>query len=391
MKKIIIGLTYSILLGGCGGGGSSSSESSNISGKVADGYISGAKVFWDCNGNKSLDTDEIHTTTGSGGAFTISKAPKSDCLLVVRVPIGAIDEDSPNNPVISSYTLVSTKGNEAFISPLSTLVSAHMALNPTTSQTDAESAVAREFGLTGNLNSDYIQFSDGDSIKKRGLARIAAAYLQNSATPANPSQSISDGYTKIKQNSALISTVDFGSNDAIENFINPLKGFFQPSTPTLFQNVGVLDVRPNSKAGFTANQLAVLDTLIQKMRASDHIRDGVVNFNQLPYNELLSDIASPLRSAGLVPTTGDVIQKIRALRDNEREATNEHRRKELDNKNTFFNTDIAANMTFWTQVGISSMEAVSGSISVIDKALEFTDGRKPEKSMYSKKYMINRL
>lgn len=28
---------------------------------------------------------------------------------------------------------------------------------------------------------------------------------------------------------------------------------------------------------------------------------------------------------------------------------------------------------------------------IIDKALEFTDGRKPEKPMYSKKYMINRL
>ncbi len=28
---------------------------------------------------------------------------------------------------------------------------------------------------------------------------------------------------------------------------------------------------------------------------------------------------------------------------------------------------------------------------VIDKALEFTGGRKPEKLMYSKKYMINRL
>jgi len=28
---------------------------------------------------------------------------------------------------------------------------------------------------------------------------------------------------------------------------------------------------------------------------------------------------------------------------------------------------------------------------IIDKALEFTDGRKPEKLMYSKKYMINRL
>ena len=28
---------------------------------------------------------------------------------------------------------------------------------------------------------------------------------------------------------------------------------------------------------------------------------------------------------------------------------------------------------------------------IIDKALEFTDGRKPENPMYSKKYMTNRL
>ena len=36
------------------------------------------------------------------------------------------------------------------------------------------------------------------------------------------------------------------------------------------------------------------------------------------------------------------------------------------------------------------MSCVEGN-GLIDKALEFTDGRKPEKPMYSKKYMINRL
>jgi len=38
------------------------------------------------------------------------------------------------------------------------------------------------------------------------------------------------------------------------------------------------------------------------------------------------------------------------------------------------------------------LAAFEGLVPVlIDKALEFTDGRKPEKPMYSKKYMINRL
>lgn len=41
---------------------------------------------------------------------------------------------------------------------------------------------------------------------------------------------------------------------------------------------------------------------------------------------------------------------------------------------------------------LDSLEGEAGDGGeFIDKALEFTDGRKPEKPMYSKKYMINRL
>ena len=42
------------------------------------------------------------------------------------------------------------------------------------------------------------------------------------------------------------------------------------------------------------------------------------------------------------------------------------------------------------RLGIGAGGAL-GQDATINKALEFTDGRKPEKLMYSKKYMKNRL
>jgi hypothetical protein len=43
-----------------------------ITGKVIDGYIRGATVFWDCNGDQTLNPGETSTVTGAGGAFTIA-------------------------------------------------------------------------------------------------------------------------------------------------------------------------------------------------------------------------------------------------------------------------------------------------------------------------------
>ena len=69
----------SFILYACGGGGNGKSvtvdqqNDPNIvasSGKVIDGYISGARVFRDLNSNKILDPDEKYVVTNRSGEYS---------------------------------------------------------------------------------------------------------------------------------------------------------------------------------------------------------------------------------------------------------------------------------------------------------------------------------
>lgn len=113
-KSIICFLTSAIVLTGCGGGGSSSStgsteETVNASGKVIDGYISGATVYLDLNFNGVLDAGEPQSMSGDAGDYTLELSPgHRECLgyapIVVDVPVGAIDEDQ--GEVEEAYQMV---------------------------------------------------------------------------------------------------------------------------------------------------------------------------------------------------------------------------------------------------------------------------------------------
>lgn len=91
-----------MILAGCGGGSDGSENSpedvARASGKVIDGYISGATVFLDLNFNGARDAGEPQTVSGDFGDYTLELSPEDrQCLgyapLVVDVPAGAIDED----------------------------------------------------------------------------------------------------------------------------------------------------------------------------------------------------------------------------------------------------------------------------------------------------------
>lgn len=101
-KSIACFLSSVFILSACGGGsGGSTNSSENVasaSGKVIDGYISGATVFLDLNFNGVLDAGEPQTVSGDFGDYTLELSPADhQCLgyapLVVDVPAGAIDED----------------------------------------------------------------------------------------------------------------------------------------------------------------------------------------------------------------------------------------------------------------------------------------------------------
>lgn len=76
-KKLLLALAATSALTACGGGASGDPEPvvapgitpTALKGVMVDGYVSGATVVCDSNGNGRLDTGEASTTTNGGGVF----------------------------------------------------------------------------------------------------------------------------------------------------------------------------------------------------------------------------------------------------------------------------------------------------------------------------------
>lgn len=103
--SVVKGFLGLSLLGLVGCGGSDGSEPAKpepkikISGKVIDGYVSGATVWLDINANGEMDDFEPSAVSGDAGDYSLELTTEQrSCLnyasLIVNVPVGAIDEDS---------------------------------------------------------------------------------------------------------------------------------------------------------------------------------------------------------------------------------------------------------------------------------------------------------
>ncbi|MCA0937098.1 hypothetical protein LCL85_16270 [Vibrio alginolyticus] len=117
---------------GCGGGGGSSTEkaiTSQIQGKVIDGYVSGATVFLDLNNNGAHDANEPSSISTDAGEYLLElTATDQQCLdyvpIIVDVPVGAIDEDLGEVEEAYQMVLPPTKADvdhDSHITPLTTL------------------------------------------------------------------------------------------------------------------------------------------------------------------------------------------------------------------------------------------------------------------------------
>ena len=107
-----------------------------IRGRTIDGYIQGATVFLDINGNSTLDGDEPSATSGEGGRFEIGlneeqAACKALAPVVADVPVGAIDETE--GEVTEAYQMALPPGTDAIqsgtevnITPLTSILWAEL-------------------------------------------------------------------------------------------------------------------------------------------------------------------------------------------------------------------------------------------------------------------------
>lgn len=130
-----------------------------FSGKVADGYLTGAKVCLDLNSNKVCDSNEPSTMSTAGGEFSltdVTQAQLDSAPLLVEIIVGeTIDEDKPDLPITKKYTLTAPAGYE-FISPLTTMVQNEIEENDLTPE-EAEGAIQAKLGTTLDLEADYVE------------------------------------------------------------------------------------------------------------------------------------------------------------------------------------------------------------------------------------------
>jgi hypothetical protein len=170
MKKQILTIAAVVTVGliaGCGGGGSSTPASSTaVSGKVADGYLVGATVFLDKNGNYQMDAGEPSTTTDANGAYTLNVDPADMGkypIVAMAIKGQTIDKDT-NQTVSNSYMLsmpasaVSGTVGSNFISPMSTLIREKMAANPGMSLNDAMVQLRNQMNMPAgaDMMSDFV-------------------------------------------------------------------------------------------------------------------------------------------------------------------------------------------------------------------------------------------
>lgn len=149
--------------GAANGTSTSGSESSaggvSISGRVADGYIVGAKVCVDLNDNESCDADEPFAITSEGGVYDLEVPEGAENKSIVAdIPAEAVDEDT-GEAIGKPLVFIAPADRPEFVSPITTLVHQELRANPSLALEDAESAVKSILGIDHNevsLFTDYV-------------------------------------------------------------------------------------------------------------------------------------------------------------------------------------------------------------------------------------------
>ena len=160
----LLGVGAAAAAAGDDGSGSSSPTTTGV---VIDGYISGATVFRDTNGNGLLDDGEISTTTDAQGNFTLGGD--------TGIPIVAVGGTDISTGLNFEGTLKAPAGSTV-VSPVTTLIQQIVEADESgaTSVDDAIAAVNAALDLPGDtdvLNDDPI--SEGNDALFAAGAKVA--------------------------------------------------------------------------------------------------------------------------------------------------------------------------------------------------------------------------
>ena len=199
MTKLLLSLILSLFLASCGGGsggagdsggsgGSGGSDGSDgsggtltdLSGKVIDGYISGAMVFLDLNFNGVKDANEPSTVSVADGDFSFGLTDSElECAsyvpTVVDVPVGAVDAEF--GEVTEAYQMVlpptfePVSGSDSLnISPITSLVWNAIETLSTTPITELSCDVVKADQSKRDATADLLSAAISDVVRHYNLS-----------------------------------------------------------------------------------------------------------------------------------------------------------------------------------------------------------------------------
>lgn len=378
---------FAATLASCGGGGGGTSGGTTgggiappvtelVKGTVADGYLRGVTVFWDCNGDRMRGLTEIATTSGAGGAFAIAPAPSAACRLTAQVPVGAIDEDRPGQAVSRPYVMTTPPGSEAFISPLTTMLATQMAQNPGQSLADARASVAQLLGVAeGKVTSNYVQDTSADAQRAGQVAQVVRVALQNNNTRVQPDAGLAAAQVAVAAMQPPLRNQTFASQAALDTFLDGQLNFFHLSSAPQFVplNTDLVKVRPNTALSLTTQQQQVLQEVINDPAVKAVTRFGVINWQDLQLSEFEAVLAR-MQGRGLLGQETKAVLALRAARNAELQKWNEYYAANLQSKNKFFASDRAANLKFISSTSLATLEAIDAVLVGADKTGVYVKG-----------------
>jgi VCBS repeat-containing protein len=139
-----------------------SSSAPGATGNVVDGYVAGATVFWDANGDATLDPGEVSTITDANGNFALTGGTGT------MIAFGGTDI-STGLPFLGQ---LSAPNGSTVITPLTTLLSDLQSLGLTLEQ--AEQTVAAALGLSSSIDLTTL---DPIVATRSGDAAAAAVFV----------------------------------------------------------------------------------------------------------------------------------------------------------------------------------------------------------------------
>ena len=189
----------------CGG----STPVVTLSGAVIDGYIEGATVCLDDNGDGACGNNEPQAVTGPGGQYTLATTTDiQGKYLVVSVPDSAKDSDDGGLTLAqagkSAYVMATPAATPQVISPLTTLLVGKIKSDGL-SASEARTQVLSELGLSADtdLQADHVASANAQvhAAARQLASRLQAAHGQAGDKPTDALRALGDAL-KAQQNEA---------------------------------------------------------------------------------------------------------------------------------------------------------------------------------------------